>query len=124
MRPTLGTSITSGGVLALTNSRDNAASVGNVLTLNTTGTSNAAVPLAIVNAGTGLSMRVNDDGTTTDSTPFVIDASGTIKKLYQLSAKDFSQPEGIAFNSAGDLFIANEGTNQPGNILQVKIDQQ
>lgn len=54
----------------------------------------------------------------------VIDASGKIKKLYQLSAKDFSQPEGIAFNSAGDLFIANEGTNQPGNILQVKIDQQ
>ena len=53
----------------------------------------------------------------------VIDGSGKIKKLYQLSAKDFSQPEGIAFNSAGDLFIANEGTNQPGNILQVKIDQ-
>jgi DNA-binding beta-propeller fold protein YncE len=54
----------------------------------------------------------------------IIDASGKIKKLYQLNAKDFSQPEGIAFNSAGDLFIANEGTNQPGNILQVKIDQQ
>ena len=53
----------------------------------------------------------------------IIDASGKIKKLYQLSVKDFSQPEGIAFNSAGDLFIANEGTNQPGNILQVKIDQ-
>lgn len=54
----------------------------------------------------------------------IIDASGKIKKLYQLSGKDFSQPEGIAFNSAGDLFIANEGTNQPGNIVQVKIDQQ
>ena len=53
----------------------------------------------------------------------VIDASGKIKKLYQLSSKDFSQPEGIAFNSTGDLFIANEGANQPGNILQVKIDQ-
>ncbi|HEY5771764.1 MAG TPA: SdiA-regulated domain-containing protein [Chitinophagaceae bacterium] len=54
----------------------------------------------------------------------VIDASGKIKNLYQLSSKDFSQPEGIAFNSTGDLFIANEGTNQPGNIVQVKIDQQ
>ena len=53
----------------------------------------------------------------------VIDGSGKIKTLYQLSGKDFSQPEGIAFNAAGDLFIANEGTNQPGNILQVKIDQ-
>ena len=54
----------------------------------------------------------------------ITDAAGTIKKLYQLNKKEFAQPEGIAFNSAGDLFIANEGTNQPGNILKVKIDQQ
>ena len=54
----------------------------------------------------------------------ITDAAGAIKKLYQLNSKEFAQPEGIAFNSAGDLFIANEGTNQPGNILQVKIDQQ
>ena len=53
----------------------------------------------------------------------ITDASGTIKKLYELNTKEFAQPEGIAFNSAGDLFIANEGTNQSGNILQVKIDQ-
>lgn len=52
----------------------------------------------------------------------ITDASGTIKKLYQLNNSEFAQPEGIAFNSAGDLFIANEGTNQSGNILQVKID--
>ena len=52
----------------------------------------------------------------------ITDATGVIRKLYQLNSKEFSQPEGIAFNSAGDLFIANEGTNQPGNILQVKID--
>lgn len=53
----------------------------------------------------------------------ITDAAGIIKKLYQLNNNEFSQPEGIAFNSAGDLFIANEGTNQSGNILQVKIDQ-
>jgi len=53
----------------------------------------------------------------------ITDVAGAIKKLYQLNSKEFAQPEGIAFNSAGDLFIANEGTNQPGNILQVKIDQ-
>ena len=52
----------------------------------------------------------------------ITDAKGTIKKLYQLNTKEFAQPEGISFNSAGDLFIANEGTNQSGNILQVKID--
>ena len=53
----------------------------------------------------------------------VTDAAGSIKKLYQLDTKDFSQPEGIAFNPAGELFIANEGTKQPGNILKVRIDQ-
>lgn len=53
----------------------------------------------------------------------ITDPTGKIKKLYQLNSKQFSQPEGIAFNSSGDLFIANEGSSQRGNILQVKIDQ-
>ena len=52
----------------------------------------------------------------------ITDATGKIKKLYQLNNNEFAQPEGISFNSAGDLFIANEGTNEAGNILQVKID--
>jgi len=52
----------------------------------------------------------------------IIDAGGNIKKLYTLNSKEFAQPEGITFNTAGDLFIANEGTKQPGNIVQVKID--
>ena len=52
----------------------------------------------------------------------IMDAGGNIKKLYGLNSKEFAQPEGITFNSAGDLFIANEGTKQPGNIVQVKID--
>ena len=53
----------------------------------------------------------------------IIDAGGNIKKLYALNSKEFAQPEGITFNPAGDLFIANEGAKQPGNIVQVKIDQ-
>jgi uncharacterized protein YjiK len=53
----------------------------------------------------------------------ITDAAGVIKKLYQLNNNEFAQPEGVAFNSAGELFIANEGANQSGNILQVKIDQ-
>ena len=52
----------------------------------------------------------------------VTDATGKIRSLHQLDNNEFSQPEGIAFNTAGDLFIANEGTRQPGNILQVKIN--
>ena len=51
----------------------------------------------------------------------VIDASGKIKSLHQLDNNDFAQPEGISFNATGDLFISNEGTKQPGNILQVTI---
>jgi uncharacterized protein YjiK len=52
----------------------------------------------------------------------ITDAGGNIKNLYRLNSNEFAQPEGITFNSAGDLFIANEGTKQPGNIVQVKID--
>lgn len=52
----------------------------------------------------------------------IIDAAGNIKNLYSLNSNEFTQPEGITFNSAGDLFISNEGTKHPGNILQVKID--
>lgn len=50
----------------------------------------------------------------------VITNSGEIKKLYDLG-KNFAQPEGITFNGAGELFISNEGTKEPGNILKVAI---
>jgi uncharacterized protein YjiK len=53
----------------------------------------------------------------------ITDVTGSIKKLYQLNTQEFAQPEGIAFNTAGELFIANEGTKQPGNILKVRLDQ-
>lgn len=71
-------SLTTGGVLALTDSNNNVASTGTVLNLLVSGTSSAALPLMITNAGTGLSYRVNDDGTTTDTSPFVIDATGNV----------------------------------------------
>ena len=50
----------------------------------------------------------------------IMDRSGTIKELLELG-KDFAQPEGITFSPQGDVFISNEGTKQPGNILQVKV---
>lgn len=46
--------------------------------------------------------------------------SGDIKQLHNLG-KDFAQPEGITFSSAGEMFISNEGTKKPGNILKVTI---
>ncbi len=50
----------------------------------------------------------------------IMDKSGTIKKLVQLG-KGFSQPEGITFSPQGEIFISNEGSKQPGNIMQVEL---
>ncbi len=54
------------------------------------------------------------------STLLIMDKTGKIKKLYQLG-KEFVQPEGITFNPKGDIYISNEGTKNPGNIIQVEI---
>lgn len=50
----------------------------------------------------------------------VLTSTGEIRQLYKLG-KDFAQPEGITFSPAGDMFISNEGTKHPGNILKVSI---
>ena len=50
----------------------------------------------------------------------VMDVSGNMKKLLHLG-EEFAQPEGLAFSPAGELFISNEGTKQPGNIFKVAI---
>lgn len=76
----------------------------------------------------GISIHpVNGDMYITDgrsSKLLITDAAASIKKLYQLNTNDFAQPEGITFNAAGELFISNEGSKQPGNILKVRIDQR
>ena len=49
----------------------------------------------------------------------VADAKFKIKSVYHLSSNTFNQPEGIAFDSAGNLYISNEGSEtQVGNILR------
>ena len=57
-----------------------------------------------------------------DSKLLVMSADGTKKKLYQLSNTDFPQPEGMAFNQAGELFISNEGRTGTGNILKISLN--
>jgi len=51
----------------------------------------------------------------------VINSSGAVKKLLQLDNSEFAQPEGITFKPTGELFVSNEGTKNPGNILNVEI---
>lgn len=49
----------------------------------------------------------------------ITDANFKIKDVFHLSSNTFNQPEGIAFDSAGNLYISNEGSEtQNGNILR------
>jgi len=49
----------------------------------------------------------------------VADAKWKIKAVYHLSSNEFNQPEGIAFDTAGNLYISNEGSETTvGNILR------
>jgi hypothetical protein len=59
-------------------SGDNAANTGSVLKATVAGVSSAAVPLMITNGGTGMSFRVNDNGSDSDATPFVVDNAGNV----------------------------------------------
>ncbi|WMX15880.1 MULTISPECIES: SdiA-regulated domain-containing protein [unclassified Aureispira] len=48
----------------------------------------------------------------------VLDRSFNIKHLKRLDAKRFEQPEGITFNSRGDLFIASEGLKNKARVYK------
>jgi len=48
----------------------------------------------------------------------VLDRSFNIKYLKRLNPKRFEQPEGLAFNSRGDLFISSEGLKKKARIYK------
>lgn len=50
----------------------------------------------------------------------IMSSEGTIMELMQLGS-NFVQPEGITFSPKGEIFISNEGTKQPGNILKIEL---
>jgi len=52
---------------------------------------------------------------------FIIDSKGTLKKDYPLNNAVFYQPEGITFSPDGTLYISNEATGGPPNILKVEL---
>lgn len=54
----------------------------------------------------------------------ITDNNWNLKAAYHLSANVFNQPEGIAFDKNGNLYISNEGSDtQYGNILEFKYKQ-
>jgi len=55
----------------------------------------------------------------------VADAKWKIREVYKLDQNLFTQPEGMAFDSANNLYISNEGhAPQPGNILKFTYKKQ
>ncbi|MBX7181748.1 MAG: hypothetical protein K1X82_06530 [Bacteroidia bacterium] len=69
--------LTSAGVLGnFSLTGNNASNAGTVLKASSTGASNTGTVLMATNAGSGASFRVNDDGTDSDASPFVVDAAG------------------------------------------------
>lgn len=48
----------------------------------------------------------------------IADLNGNPEGVYQLGKRLFPQPEGIAFKTNGEMYIANEGVGTKGNILK------
>lgn len=66
--------------------------------------------LSVTNSGTGLSLRVNDDGTLTDATPVVVDASGNVGIGVAAPASKLDVAGSIRFSTTGsEKLIANNG---------------
>ncbi len=53
----------------------------------------------------------------------VLGADGINKRLYDLDAADFPQPEGITFTPSAQLYVSNEGRSSKGNILKLALDE-
>jgi len=56
-----------------------------------------------------------------DATPVITNATQMrqwkLKKTYQLDPILFKQPEGLAFDSKGNMYISNEGHGGNANVL-------
>jgi hypothetical protein len=114
-----------GDLVSILASGNNTGVTGNALKVGLTGASATGTALNITTAGSsGYALRVNDDGTFTDSTPFVIDTSGnvgigTTNPLAKLDiAGDASASGNLIFRGTGTAHLINlydNGSLQIGN---------
>jgi uncharacterized protein YjiK len=49
----------------------------------------------------------------------ILDEQWNAKEIFALNPVNFKQPEGIAFNDKGDLFISNEASGGSANIQRL-----
>lgn len=54
----------------------------------------------------------------------VLDMEGNVNEVHPLTHELFTQPEGIAFTSNGDMYISNEGRKGMGNILKFSYEKK
>ena len=52
----------------------------------------------------------------------ILSPEGILKKVLLLKGKEYIQPEGLAFTSAGSLFVSNEGRKEKANIIQIAYE--
>jgi hypothetical protein len=53
----------------------------------------------------------------------ICSSNGTIKQVYKLNPLQFTQPEGLCFTPAGDLYISNEGGDRKASLLYFAYTQ-
>ena len=99
-------------------SGNNVGNTGTVFRAATTGAANAVTVGMISNAGTGLSFRVNDNGTDTDPSPFVVDAAGNVGIGMTTPSRAVLEVSGMVGNCSA-IFGTNSsgisvGANWPG----------
>jgi hypothetical protein len=109
------TAVGASGDLAKLELTGNSANVtGNALKVGITGAGAAGTSLNVTNAGTGLSLRINDDGTYTDASAFIVDNIGNVGIGTSTAANTLTfgnAANTIGVNSVnGTLAITSNGT--------------
>lgn len=93
----------SGAIGSFTLSGSNAANSGSVLKVTNSGVLNTGSTFMTTNAGLGSSIRINDDGTDTDASPFIIDAAGNVGIGASIASSKVEVKD-------GNLLLSNTGT--------------
>jgi hypothetical protein len=110
-----------GRLLNVTQSGNNASNTGQVARISATGASYAGTVLMVTNAGSSLGLRVNDDGTDTDSTPVVVTATGNFG--VGLAAPNWltSISGSQASSSIATIVNTNTANNTTTNVLRLGV---